>query len=245
VAKYYVIDPQTYDDQFWWKKNDIEFWKSTINSTDITVLELAAGTGRLGIPLIREGFQYIGLELSDEYVQYANLKFDSLQPIISGDMRTFNHNKKYDIIFIGFNSFLHLLSEIDAVKCLESIKKHMHNKTRVYIDILMPDLSFLYRSSSFMLRVMEFYDSQTNCLSTIEEKISYDSSNEIVSINWQYKNDKKIYYKQFSFQMKIYYPDTINRLLLDNGFHIYNVWGAYNKTPFTEDSPLQIYEFGL
>ena len=25
--EYYNISPQIYDDQFWWKKDDIEFWK--------------------------------------------------------------------------------------------------------------------------------------------------------------------------------------------------------------------------
>ena len=27
MSKYYSISPQLYDDQFWWKKDDIEFWK--------------------------------------------------------------------------------------------------------------------------------------------------------------------------------------------------------------------------
>ena len=75
MNEYYMIDPQTYDDQFWWKKDDIEFWKSVLIANDATILELAAGTGRLGIPLVREGAQYTGLELSTEYVKYANLKF--------------------------------------------------------------------------------------------------------------------------------------------------------------------------
>ena len=174
MDKYYIIDPQTYDDQFWWKKDDIEFWKLTCDSPNKTILELAAGTGRLGVPLIRERFQYIGLELSDEYVEHANLKFNSSQPIISGDMRAFNHKQKYDVIFIGFNSFLHLLTEADSVKCLKSIKKHIHNKTKVYIDIFMPNLSLLCRSPRTTFTVMEFFDSQNNCLSTIEETISYD-----------------------------------------------------------------------
>ena len=26
--EYYTIEPQVYDNQFWWKKDDIEFWKN-------------------------------------------------------------------------------------------------------------------------------------------------------------------------------------------------------------------------
>ena len=32
--------------------------------------------------------------------------------IIKGDMRKFDLNKQFDLIIIGFNSFLHLLNEI-------------------------------------------------------------------------------------------------------------------------------------
>ena len=160
--EYYQLRPQTYDDQFWWKKDDIEFWKSTLvtSHTRTTILELASGTGRLGVPLAREGAQYTGLELSGEYVKYANLKFESCNPLILGDMREFSLHKKYDFIFIGFNSFLHLLSENDTRQCLKNIKRHMHVNTRLYIDILMPDSSFLNRSPSSILTVIEFFDSQ-------------------------------------------------------------------------------------
>ena len=245
MKQYYIIDPQTYDDQFWWKKDDIEFWKSILVADDVTILELAAGTGRLGMPLVREGVQYTGLELSTEYVKYGNLKFPSPGPIIEGDIRNFKLLKTYDFIFIGFNSFLHLLSEKDVVKCLNSIKKHMHSKTRLYIDIFIPDDSFLRRSPSSDMTVMEFFDSKNHCTSTIKEKLVYDRLNEIASVSWQYRDDKNICYRQFDFQMKVYYPDTMNKLFANNGFYVYELWGSYNKSPLKETSPLQIYELGI
>ena len=51
MSTYYFIDPILYDDQFWWKKDDIEFWKQCIGNTRNSVLELAAGTGRISLPL--------------------------------------------------------------------------------------------------------------------------------------------------------------------------------------------------
>ena len=245
MSTYYIIDPILYDDQFWWKKDDIEFWKSILVADDATILELAAGTGRLGIPLVREGAQYTGLELSTEYVKYGNLKFPSPGPIIEGDMRNFNLLKTYDFIFIGFNSFLHLLSEKDVVQCFNSIKKHMHSETRLYIDIFIPDDSFLRRSPSSEMTVIDFFDSKSHCASTIKEKIAYDRLNEIASVSWQYVNDKNICYRQFDFQMKVYYPDTMNRLFVDNGFYIYELWGSYDKAPLKETSSLQVYELGI
>ena len=49
-------DPQRYDDQYWWKKNDIEFWKTIYHKISGTkILELGSGTGRLAVPLLKEG----------------------------------------------------------------------------------------------------------------------------------------------------------------------------------------------
>ena len=109
--EYYLISPQTYDDQFWWKKDDIEFWKLIFSDNNLKILELGSGTGRLAQPIIKEGLNYTGLEISSKYVSYANLKFPFLNPFVQGDMRNFNLNQKFDVIFIGFNSFLHLLSK--------------------------------------------------------------------------------------------------------------------------------------
>jgi len=68
MPDYYLINPQLYDDQFWWKKDDIEFWKTLLIHKNKTILEFAAGTGRLAYPLLREGALYSGIELSPQYV---------------------------------------------------------------------------------------------------------------------------------------------------------------------------------
>ena len=69
---FYELPPQIYDDQFWWKKDDLEFWKYILRPANNSILELAAGTGRVAQPLLREGFNYTGLEISDAYCNHAN-----------------------------------------------------------------------------------------------------------------------------------------------------------------------------
>ena len=39
---------------------------------------------------------------------------------------------------IGFNSFLHLLTNNEAKACFQCIKKHMHANSRLIIDIYIP-----------------------------------------------------------------------------------------------------------
>jgi len=243
-TNYYSIHPQTYDDQFWWKKDDIEFWQYILNPTTNSILELAAGTGRLAYPLIIEGYDYTGLEISENYCKHANSKLSHIttkESVIQGDMRSFNFRKKYDKIVIPFNSLLHLLNEKDFFSTLDSIKKHMHNNSELYIDIFVPHSYYLNHKTKEPQKRVEFMNSLNQKETIIKEILTYDSTNEIMHVTWLYESEKKTYNK-FFFKMKVYYPDTMNRILIDNGFKILNLWGDYNQSNFDANSNLQIYK---
>ena len=246
MTKYYLIPPKLYDDQFWWKTDDIEFWKTKLlHDTKQSILELAAGTGRIAYPLIRESAKYTGIELSKIYADYANKKIMTISTsstVIEGDMRDFNLDKFYKYIFIGFNSFLHLLNESDAIKCLQSIKAHMDEDSILYLDLFVPKSDFLYRTNNQKMNILTFHDSVLKKPVDIIETLEYDSNCEIMSIEWNYLSNKKLVYPKFDFKMKMYYPESIHKILDLSGFSINNMWGTYEQEKFTENSELQIYE---
>ena len=49
-------------------------------------------------------------------------------------------------------------------------------------------------------------------------------------------------YQDFSFKMKMYYPDTMHKIIERSGLSVANVWGSYDKEAFNENSNLQIYK---
>ena len=235
--------PTLYDDQYWWKKDDIEFYKSIIPPGS-TVLELGCGTGRLAFPLLRNDIKYYGLELSSEFCKYTNnrlVEINQSNQIIQGDMTNFKIDIKFDYIFIAFNSFLHVLNNKDADSCFQCIKNHLTKNGKFILDILVPNPLFLYRPKNHELPVMDFKDSLTGELVEIYESNSYDKETEICDIHWIYKYKNKTQDRIFNYQMKMYYPDTINRLLIDNNFIIDSVYGDYDMNDFNEESHLQIY----
>ena len=237
-------DPQRYDDEYWWKSDDFEFWKGIFNKVSGNkVLELASGTGRLAIPLIREGAEYTGIEISPQFCAQSIKKLKSHNMsfnIHEGDIRDFNLNETFDLIFIGFNSFLHLLDNGDAEACLQCVKKHMHEKTLFVIDIFVPNPLFLYRPE-IRFPVMEYKDSETNSLVTVEEISVYDPESEINKITWYYNTAQKKDDTIYSFTMRMYFPDTMNRMLVENEFEILQDLGSHNFDEFKESSELQIY----
>ena len=236
-------EPEIYDDQYWWKKDDIEFYKNLIPSGS-KVLELGAGTGRLAIPLLRHNVDYYGLELSPIFCNHANQiikRAYGVNRIIEGDMRNFNIDMRFDYIFIAFNSFLHLLKNKDASACFQAIYKHLNDDGKFILDILVPHPHFLCREKDDQLPVMDFKDSQSGELVEIFENSEYNYETEICNIDWIYRYKKSLKEKIFNYKMRMYYPDTINRMLVDCKFNISKMYGDYSMGMFSEESNLQIY----
>ena len=236
--------PSLYDDQYWWKRDDIEFYKKLIPAK-ATALELGSGTGRLGFPLLRNDIQYFGLELSEEFCNYTRnklLKQEHKDQVIHGDMRSFRLDQKFDYIFIAFNTFLHLLTNKNAAQCFNCIREHLSDNGEFILDIVHPHPSFLFKSDNKPVLIMDFKDSSHNDIVEIYESCTYSSETEICDIVWEYHYQKFTKHnKKFKYQMRMYYPDTINRLLVEGGFHIKDMYGDYEMNPFNEESQLQIY----
>ena len=239
-------DPDFYNDIMWWKKDDIQFWKHIINTNKSkTVLELCCGTGRIGFPLIESGIDYYGIDSSQSFIDFfhgqaSKQKYD-ISKIHCTDIRNFNIKKSFDLILIGFNSLAHLLTNQDLLDTLKAIKLHMHSETIFAIDIFVPDVSFLYRDNQDKLNIMDFIHSKTNEQLNILESINYNSLTEINRVNWDFMDKDNISKFHYSFDMRMWFPDTLNRMLTDCNYHIHKFYGDYDCSIFNTDSEKQIY----
>jgi len=224
----------------------MDFWKNIFYETNGNkVLELACGTGRLAQVLLQEGAQYTGLEIKPNFVQAAKSKlsaFGDLVSIVRGDMRSFELNKKFDFVFIGFNSFLHLLTDKDALDFFRCVQQHLHNNSRFVIDIYIPDPLFLYRPERVRFPVLEYTDSKTGEHVYVEESNVYDSDSEINDLVWYFSTANKKDFDVRRFSMRMYFPSKMNQILIEAGFKICHQWGDYYRTDINEGSKLHIYD---
>ncbi|MDP6570611.1 MAG: methyltransferase domain-containing protein [Candidatus Marinimicrobia bacterium] len=238
-------DAKLYDDIHWWKNDDIDFWRNIYHETPGSkVLELACGTGRLAPCLLEDGARYTGLELSPFLAEGAknNLKNYSSVNIVTGDMRNFQLNEKFDLIIVGFNAFLHLLADHDASACLMAVKNHMHSTSRFLIDVFIPNPLFLYRPEGVRFPVLEFTHSTTEELITVEESNMYDTDTEINHLTWYFSSKDIIDFARRKFSIRMFFPSKLNCMLIDAGFEISHQWGDYYRTPLGAGSKLQIYD---
>ena len=232
-------NPALYDACTAHKIDDIPFYEYWAKQTNGPILELACGTGRVATHLIKSGFNYSGLDLSSVFIHHCKSKrFNG--KFITGDMRHFTLGQKFDLIFIPFNSFLHLFTEEEMAQCLKSIQNHLSDNGKFLLDIFVPDPEFLYRDPDKKYEEMTIiHPNGGEC--TVWQKNQYKEETEINHIHWFFNRGNIEPMDEYDFDMRMIYPDTMDRVLSDSDFTIDEKWGDYDGEPFDETSLLQLY----
>ena len=217
-------------------KNVITHYAKKCNGS---VLEVASGTGRLSKYITDLGLPYTGIDNSQSFLDVSIKNLGKRGTFLLRDMRDFHLNKKFDFIFIGFNSFLHNLTDKDAVSCLASIKTHLNDGGLFLLSIFQPDHSFLYRDE-YLYEARTFFDYQGKKCRMMERN-SFDDKTQINSLTWQLEIDGSLSEETYSFKQRMYYPHKMDLLFQETGFSIQEKFGDWDMNPLDEESPLQIY----
>ena len=238
-------DPELYDAAHWWKTNDIEFIASAADEFGGPVLEMAAGTGRLALPILEKGISYTGIELSSAFAKFARKKlekYNSLAQILEGDIRNIDLDQQFQFIFIGFNSIFHLLKNEDVALFFSCVNSHLLDNGIFLIDAFVPHPIFLYRAKQ-KYYLMEFdWPTGKHCI--VYETNHYDPDSQINHIHWYFNTTGENKTDEYQFDMHMIFPDTMDRLLTEAGFVIKEKYGNYDKIPLSPESHLQIYVCG-
>jgi SAM-dependent methyltransferase len=109
------------------------------------VLEAACGTGRISIPLAREGAQVTGFDLSERMIARAREKIAGLRnPRFEvADMRGFELGGPYGLAIIPGHSFMLLLTSGDQVACLSCIARHLTPDGTLIVHLDHPEIDWL------------------------------------------------------------------------------------------------------
>jgi SAM-dependent methyltransferase len=124
----YYLDPATYDQVHSDVVADIAPHVAAARGAEGRVLEVCCGTGRLLVPIVEAGVACDGLDLEADMVAYcrARLAARGLQAeVVTGDMRDFTRPHRYALVAIGFNSFLHNLTQDDQLRTLRCCREHL------------------------------------------------------------------------------------------------------------------------
>lgn len=122
---------------------DVAFYARKASEATGKTLEIGCGTGRVYLPLLRDGNDVHGIDTSVDQLRILRSKAEEegLDPEVSrADMRSFDRPERYGLILVPYNTFRHNLTPEDQLRTLTTIERHLTDGGTAIIEFRTPDL---------------------------------------------------------------------------------------------------------
>lgn len=226
-------DPVLYEtDQRPFLKEEVKFYEDLIKKLGPkTILELGVGTGRIFSKLLSLVKNGVGIDISRpmlnvcEKACWPNVNYK----LYEQNFIKFNLGDTFDLIYIPFNTFQHLLSKKNQVVCFNNIRTHMHKKSHLILDLM--------NSENVSIELNSWKQDYSNVLlngmvlSRDQKTVSINKRTGVVHKIFLYKeiiNGKVSKTHEFKALMKITPNEKMKDLLKLSGLEIEEVWTDYH-----------------
>jgi len=138
---YSGLDAEFYDGLLEGELNDYPFWKRLVRESSGPCLEVGCGTGRILIPLLREGLPVDGVDRSKKMVGLLLEKVKTLKASVNASIQSMEGmslGKKYSLIFIPGFSLQMVQNRSTLEKALVQMGRHMEPDGLLAISLFFP-----------------------------------------------------------------------------------------------------------
>ncbi|GLV58384.1 methyltransferase [Dictyobacter sp. S3.2.2.5] len=235
-------------------EQDLPFWRELVmRYTPSRVLELACGSGRIGLELLHAPGDFVleGLDIEqgmlDAYRRKLEREPEEIQQraiLHHGDMCDYDleHKGQFDLIFLPFNSICHLY-EIEQQLCaFRTTYEHLAPGGHFVVDTFLPDIDYLSDalnrpSTVYLEDEIESPDGDFTMLLYTTRK--YDPHEQLQHITWTHEKffesgENERYLSKLD--MHLFFPRELQMLFISTGFSVDAIYGDYLWKPFGKGS---------
>ena len=239
-----IYDPNIYDSMNA-GLNDLPFYTKWLPKNEgAKILELCCGTGRLTLPLAKQGYNLTGVDIMPSMLEQA--KKNAAQAnveinYIEADIRFLDIDEKFDLIFIPFNSIHHLYQNEDLLAVFEVVKKHLKKDGLFLFDCYNPNIQYIVEHEKEVNEIASFTTKDGRAIS-IKQQMKYEKDTQINRIEWHYSINGTFDSTQ-NLDMRMYFPQELDAYLQWKNFTILHKFGSFEEEVFQSDSEKQIFVY--
>lgn len=251
MSTYYKVGELIYDANIYDGLNtflsDLQFYRKWLpTNKDTRILELCCGTGRLTLPIAKDGYNICGVDYTPSMLEQARLKANEAGlkiNFIEADIRTLDLQEKFDLIFIPFNSIHHLYRNEDLIKALACVRNHLKEGGLFLLDCFNPNIQYIVENEKGQA-VIAGYTTEDGREVLIKQTMRYERATQINRIEWHYFINGEFHSTQ-NLDMRLFFPQELDSYLERAGFNIIHKFGGFEEEPFRNESEKQIYVLSI
>jgi SAM-dependent methyltransferase len=196
-------------------------------ATNRKILDLACGNGRHSLVMNKMGHFVTGIDLSEQNIGLANRFASSDLEFFVHDMRQSFRYEFYDLVVNLFTSFGYFESTDENLKVLNNIAENLKPGGELIIDYLNP---------SYVKRKLKKEEIQT--VNDLEFKIFRKIYADVVEKRIEIIDAGESY--EFYERVRLFDHSDFLKFFEECNFELIDVWGNYDLTRFSRNSPRQI-----
>jgi SAM-dependent methyltransferase len=124
----------------------LDFYVGLAREADGPVLDIACGTGRILLPCLKAGVDIEGLDLFEPMLKTLRAKAAALgltPRIHQADMSDFSLPRRFRLVMIPFNAFIHNMTQHAQIRCLELCREHLMPGGMLAFDTFFPSIEIV------------------------------------------------------------------------------------------------------
>jgi len=230
-------------------REDVPYFLRHLPKQRRSVLDLATGTARAGIPIAQSGHRVVGVDYAADMLAIARRKRDASGladrqlSLIHRDISKLALTEKFDYVAIFFNTFLNFVTLADQDRLLQVVRKHLKPNGKFFLDILQPNLDLLARDVSRGLDPISFHVAEFDRTVHRVTDVKRDATQQTQTITFRYnwfdahglRHDERV-----DCTLTFFFPRELQLLLERNGLKIVKQVGDYSDRPLEPYSPRMI-----
>ena len=145
-------DPSLYDWEYRRRRADVSFYRMLADERGGPILDLGCGSGRLAIPLLRDGHPVVGVDLSEAMLARARAQRQRLPgPLkqrglfVRGDLRRLPVRGAFPFIGMAFHTIQHLIEDDELLSVLRAVRERLTPDGWFAFDVFFPSAAWLAR----------------------------------------------------------------------------------------------------
>jgi len=211
---------------------DAEFYRRMAHATGGPVLELGCGTGRILLPIARDGIPCVGLDASATMLDVLRSKSPPQNlEVVSGRMEQFDlGGRRFPLITMPFRAMSHLLEVETQLAALACIRRHLAPSGIFAFDVFDPKLDRIalarepeHLSAKFVHQGVEIrrWDS-----------VERDHSRQLMKIRFRFEGGPPASSGVGEVRMRWFYRFELEHLLVRAGFTRLTFFGGFDGRPW-------------
>lgn len=249
-AEEHYADATLYDFEYRRRRADVRWYRDLarrVLGDGGHILELGAGSGRVTVPLARDGHTVVALDQSQPMLDALAARRARLPPSVRdridirrGDLRSFALGRRFGLVIAAFNVLEHLYTRVELDACLRAVRRHLAPDGVFAFDVQLPDPGWLARDPSRRWSRTRFTHPRTGEKVWYSTSHDYDPVSQIVMIRLYYTPDGGGDEEVVLLSQRKYFPAELEALIAFSGLRVVEQYGDFLGAPLGPGAESQV-----